>query len=107
MNAANGRFYWEVVRICPANTTTKYRRVTRGGGRGGEDYPALFQNLGRSTVILGKNALIVVTYGLNFSFKMQFWRVSRRINGACGAFVSRVVHECLSVCSNSKKTPLL
>ena len=106
MNAANGWFYCEVVRICPANTTTKYKRVTRGG-RGGEVYPSLFQNLGKSTLILGKNALIVVTYGLNFSFKMQFWRVSRRINGACGAFVSRVVHECLSVCPNSKKTPLL
>ena len=28
----------------------------------------------------GKNALIVAIYGLNFSFKMQFLRVSRRKN---------------------------
>ena len=43
--------------------------------------PALFQKLKKSALILGKNALIVVIYGLNFSFKMQFLRVSRTKNG--------------------------
>ena len=52
------------------------RRVTRGG-RGGVS-PTLFQKLGKSALILGKNALIVVIYGLNFSIKMQFLRVSRK-----------------------------
>ena len=39
---------------------------------------------------------------------MQFLRVSRKKNGdfPCGAkFISRVVHDCLSKCPNSKKTP--
>ena len=43
------------------------RRVTReGGGEGGERgevSPALFQKLEKSTLICGKNALIVVIYG--------------------------------------------
>ena len=49
------------------------RRVTRGGvgGRGGV-YPALFQNLKKSALILGKNALIRLIYRFNFSFKMLF-----------------------------------
>ena len=36
-------------------------------------------------------------------------RVSRRKTGdffPCGAFLSRVVDECLSKCPNSEKTPL-
>ena len=49
-------------------------RVTRGGGR--EVYPALFQKLEKSALIWGKNALIVVIYGQNFSFKMKSLRVS-------------------------------
>ena len=60
--------------ICPATT----QRVTRGGG--GEVYPALFWNLEKSALIFDKNAQIVVIYVLNFSFKMQFLRVSRRKN---------------------------
>ena len=32
--------------------------------------PALLQNLENIILILGKNALIVVNYGLNFSFKI-------------------------------------
>ena len=55
-----------------------FRRVTREGR--GKVCPALFQELEESTLILGKNALIVVIYGLNFLFKMQFLRVSRRKN---------------------------
>ena len=47
------------------------RRVTRGGG---EFSPALFQKLEKSALILGKYALIVVIYGLNFSFKMHFFK---------------------------------
>ena len=55
--------------------TLLYRRVTGGGE--GEVSPALFQKLEKSALILGKNALIVVIYRLNFSFKMQFLRVYR------------------------------
>ena len=47
------------------------RRVTRGENEG-EVSRAFFQKLEKSTLILGKNALIVVIYGLHFSFKMQF-----------------------------------
>ena len=36
--------------------------------------------LEKSALILGKNALIAVIYGVNFSFKMQFLRVFRRKN---------------------------
>ena len=57
-----------------------FRRVTRGGEEE-EVPPALFQKLEKSALILGKNALIVVIYGLNFSFKMQFLRVSRNKSG--------------------------
>ena len=34
--------------------------------------PALFQNLKKSALNLGKNALTRFIYGFNFSFKMQF-----------------------------------
>ena len=47
------------------------RRVTRRGRRG-EVSPALFQNLKKSALILGKNALTRFIYGFNFSFKMLF-----------------------------------
>ena len=47
------------------------RRVTRGGGEA-EISPALFQNLKKSALILGKNALIRFIYRFNFSFKMLF-----------------------------------
>ena len=76
-----------------------WRCVTTGGR--GEVSPALFQKLEKSALILRKNALIVVIYGYNFSFKMRFLRVSReknRIFFLCGAFLSRVVGECLSKC---------
>ena len=49
-------------------------------GEGGKVYPALFQKLKKSALILRKNVLIVVIYKLNFSFKMQSLRVSRRKN---------------------------
>ena len=87
------------------------RRATRGGedgGRGG-GIPALFRKLKKSALIWRKNVLIVVIYGYNFSIKMKFLRVSRgktRRFFPCGAFLSRVVGECLSKCPNSKKTPL-
>ena len=54
------------------------RRVTRGGR--GEVYPILFQKLEKKALVLEKNALIMVIRGLNFSFEMQFLRVSRRKN---------------------------
>ena len=84
-----------------------YRGVTRGGR--GEVSPALFWKLEKSAPIWRKNALIVVIYGYNFSFKMRFLRVSRgktRRFFPCGAFPSHVVGECLWKCPNSKKTPL-
>ena len=49
-------------------------------GKGEEVFPALFQKLEKSALILRKNALIVIIFGLNYSFKMQFLRVSRRRN---------------------------
>ena len=54
------------------------RHVTRGGG--GEVSPALFQKLEKSVLILKKITLIAVIDELNFSFKVQFLRVSRRKN---------------------------
>ena len=45
--------------------------------QGGEVSPALFRKLEKSVLICGKNALIVVICGYNFSFKMKFLRVSR------------------------------
>ena len=87
------------------------RRATRGGedgGRGG-GIPALFRKLKKSALIWRKNVLIVVIYGYNFSFKIKFLRASRGKACrffTCGAFLSRVVRECLSKCPNSKKTPL-
>ena len=42
-----------------------FKRVTRG--EEGLVSPALFQKLRKSALILGKNALIVVIYVLNFS----------------------------------------
>ena len=51
-----------------------------------------------------KNALIVVIYGLNFSFKMQFLIVSN--NFSVRRLLFRVVHDSLPKCPNSKKTPL-
>ena len=42
--------------------------------------PVLFQKLERTALIFGKNTLIVVIYGLIFSFEMEFLRVSKRKN---------------------------
>ena len=47
------------------------RNQTEGGGGGGVS-PALFQNLKKSALILGKNALTRFIYGFSFSFKMLF-----------------------------------
>ena len=51
----------------------------------------------------------MVIYGLNFSFLVHFSKVSRRKKRRfflCGAILSRDVHDCLSKCPNSKKSPL-
>ena len=48
----------------------KFRRVTRRG-EGRKVSPAIFQNLKKSALILGKNALTRFVYGFNFSFKMR------------------------------------
>ena len=47
------------------------RRVTRGE-EWGEVSPALFQNLKKNALILGKNVLTRFICGFNFSFKMLF-----------------------------------
>ena len=63
--------------------------------------PALVWKLGKSTLMLEKkNALIAVIYGLSFSIKVQFLKVS------CGAFLFRIVDDCSPKCPNSKETPL-
>ena len=49
------------------------------GGKG-EVSPALFLKLEKSALILGKNALIVVIFVINFSSKVQLLGVSRRKN---------------------------
>ena len=56
--------------------------------------PGLFQNLEGRCPNFGKNAQIVVIYGLNFSLKMQFLEFpgEKRGNLSCGAFASRVVN---------------
>ena len=46
------------------------RNQTREAGGGVS--PALFQNLKKSALILGKNALTRFIYGFSFSFKMLF-----------------------------------
>ena len=55
------------------------RHVTRGGrGRG---LPCIFSEFGKKYPNFEKkNTLIAVIYELNFSFKVQFLRVSRRKN---------------------------
>ena len=50
----------------------------RNYGGKGEGLPCPFSKIGKSNLIFGKDALILVIYGLHFSFKMQFLRVSRR-----------------------------
>ena len=52
----------------------------------------------------GKNTLITVIYELNFSFKVQCSRVSRRKKPeifSCDAFLFRVIDYCLSKRPNS------
>ena len=44
----------------------------------GEGVLCPFQELEKRASVFWKNVLIVVIYGLNFSFKMQFLRISRR-----------------------------
>ena len=55
-----------------------YRCVTKG--KRGEISPVLSRKLEKSSLIFGKNALIVAIYGLNFSFKIHFLSYSRRKN---------------------------
>ena len=85
--------------------------VRKYTGRGGEVpplFPSFFRKLEKSALILEKNALIAVIYGLNFSFKVQFLRVSRTKKSEIfpWAFLFHVVDDCLSKCPNCKKTPL-
>ena len=64
--------------LTQVNARCRCRCVTRRG-RGRSPLP-LFKNWKKGALILRTNALIVVIYGLEFSFKMQFLRVFRRKN---------------------------
>ena len=88
-----------------SRTSFYTRRVTRW--EEGEVYPALFQKLEKNTLFLEKITLIVVIYGLNFSFKIQFLRVSRRKNRRflpAGPFfleLYMIVHQSTLILENS------
>ena len=56
------------------------RRVTKVGEGMGLGLLHPFLRIRKIFPNFGENALIVVIYELNFSFKMQFLRVSRRKN---------------------------
>ena len=84
-----------------------YRRVTIW--RRGRGLSHTFFKIGRKCLILRKSVLILVIFGLNFSFKMQFLSFSRRKNPKffpVWPFVLEFLMKCLSKCHNSKKTPL-
>ena len=85
-----------------------YRRVTSGGrGRG---LSCTFLKIGRKCLILRESVMILVIFGLNFLFKMQFLGFSSRKNPKffpVSSFVIEFLMKCLSKCHNSKKTPLL
>ena len=87
--------------IFPLSLDVQKTKVITRWGVGGEVSHALFRKL-------EKNALIGVIYGLNFSFKVRFLRVFGRKIGyfSLRAFLFRVVDNCSSRYSNSKKTPL-
>ena len=60
-----------------------YFLITTGAwleGEVGEVSPALSWKLEKSVLILRKSVLILVIFGLNFSFKMQFLSLPRRKN---------------------------
>ena len=74
--------------------------------RGGV-YPALFQNLKKSALNLGKSCPDCGYLWVNLSFEMQFCKSFQEKKPdffACGAFLSRFVHDCLSKFPNSKKS---
>ena len=70
--------FWKTIRDMELVSLPHIKWVTREGTGGG--LPSPFSEIGKSALILGKNTLIVVIYGLNFSFKVQFLGVSRRKN---------------------------
>ena len=78
------------------------------GGGGG--LPCLFSKIGKKCPNFGgENAVVVVIYGLNFSFKVQFLRFSKREKPEifpCRAFLSRVPDDYLLKCPYSNKTTL-
>ena len=83
------------------------RRVTRGG-RWGAWCPLPFFRNWKKCPSFGQKCPDSGYLWVKFSFKMQFLRVSKKKPEIfpCGASFSRVVHDCLSKCPNSKKTPL-
>ena len=66
-----------------------------------------FGNWKKCPDFVKKNALIVVIYVLNFSFKVQFLKASmiKKESFPASSFFCRVV-DCLLKCPNSKNTPL-
>ena len=76
------------------------------GGGGG--LPCPFSKIGKKNILfLEKITLIVVIYGLNFSFKIQFLRASRRKNRRflpAGPFfleLHMIVHQSTVILENS------
>ena len=79
------------------------RKIPRGG------LPCPFSKNGKCVLISGEKCPDYGHIWVNFSFKMQFLRVSRQKDHRffpCGAFLSCVVGQCLWKCLYSKKTLL-
>ena len=82
------------------------RRVTRGVERR-RSHLSFLGDWEQEQYFLGKNVFALVIDGLNFSFKVQFQRFSRRNRDfPLQGFCFLVVDGCLSKSPNSRKTSL-
>ena len=63
------------INSCTELSETQFFPVITGGAGG------LFLKLQKSALILGENALIVVIYELNFSFKVDFYELPGETTG--------------------------
>ena len=82
------------------------RRVTRGGGGEG-GFPCPSSKIGKKCPNLEKKCLDCDHLWVQFIIQNEISRGKTHRFFPCGAFLSRVVGECLSKCPNLKKTPLL
>ena len=76
-----------------------------GGGRGVMFSLPFFKYLKKVLYFRGKNALIVVIYGLNFSILKSLHKKKLEIF-PCEIFLLLFAHDCESKCPNSMKNPL-